>query len=692
MTSTVNTDNLEKVRNIGIIAHIDAGKTTVTERVLYYTGKERNIGEVHDGNATMDYMKEEQERGITITSAATSCAWRDCQVNIIDTPGHVDFTAEVERSLRVLDGAVGVFCAVGGVEAQSETVWRQANDYNVPRLVYINKMDRVGADFFRVVNQIKTRLVANPVVLLMPLGEGKDFQGVIDLVRMEAIMYDDDSKGSHFHRVEIPAEYAERAAEHRAILEEQLAETSDYLTDMFLTHEKIEFADLVKGIREATIKGSIVPVFCGSALKNKGVQRLLDGVVAFLPSPLDIGETAGSHPVTEESMTVRPERDAPLAALCFKTVGDTHGDLTFVRVYSGVLKRGEQVWNPRTRRPERIARLFLMHAADREPVEEAGAGSIVAVIGLKDAVTGDTLCDRKEPIVLQSMKFPETVISIAIEPKTTGDKEKLGSALNQLAKEDPTFQRRTDEDTGQLLILGMGELHLDIIRSRLENDFKVDINVGTPRVAYKQTMGKPVEVDYRYAKQTGGRGQFGHVKVLIEPNTESGFVFENTSKGGVVPTEYIPAVRKGCEAAALSGHKLGYPIINVKVTLLDGSYHEVDSSELAFHQAGRMAFNEAMDRTKVVMLEPYMLLKVTVPSEFLSNIIGDLNSRRAAVENIDTGAEPNEVTVSVPLSETFGYASVCRSLSQGRAAFSMEPLEYRPVPQDLIEKLAKRNA
>ncbi len=679
--------SIDKVRNIGIIAHIDAGKTTVTERVLYYTGKEHRIGEVHEGTATMDYLQEEQERGITITSAATTCDWRDSQINIIDTPGHVDFTAEVERSLRVLDGAVGVFCAVAGVEAQSETVWRQANDYQVPRLVFVNKMDRVGANFFRVVDQIRTRLGANPVVVLMPIGAEKDFEGVIDLVRMEAIRYDDDSQGARFHRVAIPDDLLELAQEKRALLEEQLAETTDELTEKYLSNDKLEFADIVKGLRDATIAGAVVPVFCGSALKNKGVQRLLDGVDAFLPSPLDVKAIEGRDPKDENKViALEPDAKGRLAAMCFKTISDKHGDLTFVRVYSGTLKQGEQVFNPRTGKVERIMRIFLMHADSRLAVDEAVAGSIVAVKGLKTAVTGDTLCEKKFPVVLERMSFPETVISIAIEPRTNADRERLTEALAQLAKEDPTFRCTTHEETGQLLIFGMGELHLEIIRNRLLNDFKVDVGVGKPRVAFKQAIESEVVGEAKFVKQTGGHGQYGHVKVKVEPWPDDVFVFENQTVGGTIPQEFIKPIQEGAHAACLGGFEHGFPIVDIKVTLLDGSFHEVDSSEIAFQQAAYMAVENAFANGHVQLLEPYMKLRSRVPAEFLSNIIGDLNSRRASIEEIDTAEEPNEVLVSVPLSEVFGYASVCRSLSQGRASFSMEPLEYRPVPPQLVNK------
>jgi elongation factor G len=679
-----------KVRNIGIIAHIDAGKTTVSERILFYTGKEHRIGEVHEGTATMDYLAEEQERGITITSAATSCRWRDCMINLIDTPGHVDFTAEVERSLRVLDGAVGVFCGVAGVEAQSETVWRQADHHGVPRMAFVNKLDRVGADFFRVVRQIRERLGANPVVLLMPMGSGKELEGVIDLVKMQAIFYDDESQGASFDAREIPAEYAEAAAEHRALLEEALAETSEELTDKFLENDSISFEDIVAGLRAATIAGQVVPVFCGSALKNKGVQRLLDGVTAFLPSPLDMPPTRGLNPHDESEIEFLCDPEGDLAALCFKTIGTKHGDLTFARVYSGSLEPTKQVYNPRTKKMERVSRLFVMHASSREPVEKALAGDIVAITGLKQSVTGDTLCEKKRAVVLESIDFPETVMSMAIEPKTTADKDKLGDALQQLAKEDPTFQTRVDDETGQLLVFGMGELHLEIVKNRLIGDFNVDINVGKPRVAFKQALSAgaaPVVAEGLFERQAGGVGQYAKVRLRVESDDGAVYAFADESSAEDVPREFVTPISDSCRDAAQSGHELGFPLINVKVTLLGGSAHETDSSEAAFYQAGVLAFEEALDKVGVELLEPYMKMRVNVPAEFLSNIIGDLNSRRASIEEIDTSSEPNEVIASVPLSEVFGYASVCRSLTQGRAGFSMQPLEYRPVPPQVVKQI-----
>ena len=677
---------IEKIRNIGIIAHIDAGKTTVSERILFYTGKQHRMGEVHEGTATMDYLQEEQERGITITSAATTCPWHDHTINLIDTPGHVDFTAEVERSLRVLDGAVGVFCAVGGVEAQSETVWRQADAWGVPRLAFVNKMDRVGADFERVLGQMRSRLKKNPAVVVMPMGGGVEFEGVVDLVSMKAIVYDEDSQGQEFKLVDIPKDFAAEARARRARLDEQVAETDDALMDFYLTHERLENDALVRGLRAATIKNRLVPVFCGAALRNKGIQRLLDGVVEFLPSPLDLPPAKGTHPHTGKTVEIKSDAAGPLVAMCFKIVGDEHGDLTFIRVYSGTLKKGDQLFNVRQNKMERMSRLFLMHANQRTPIDEAPAGWIVAANGLKISVTGDTLADKGSPVVLESMHFPETVISMAIETHTSADKDRLAHALTQLAKEDPTFQRRMDDDTGQLLIFGMGELHLEIIKNRLTRDFKIPVAVGSPRVAFKQTVSTVMESEGRFVKQTGGVGQYGHVKIRIEPSTEH-FAFVDATKNGVIPREFVKPVEQGVADAAMSGHDRGFPIINVKVTLLDGSYHEVDSSEISFQQAARIAFDEALNKTPPTLLEPFMRLTVTTPPEFLGGIIGDLNSRRANVENIDSTVDPSQVTVSVPLAEVFGYASVVRSLSQGRAAFTMEPLEYRPVPNHLVDKL-----
>ncbi len=681
--------DISKIRNIGIVAHIDAGKTTVSERILFYTGKEHRMGEVHEGTATMDFLPEEQERGITIQSAATTCTWRDVTINLIDTPGHVDFTAEVERSLRVLDGAVGVFCAVAGVEAQSETVWRQANKYNVPRLAFINKMDRIGADYFKAIKSIKDRLGANPVPVLIPMGAEKAFSGVVDLVKMQAIKYDEDSQGARFVLDAIPPEYVEMANEWREKLEEKLAETSDYLCEKFLSGDKITFEDIVRGIREATCAGKITPVFCGSALRNKGVQRLLDGVRSFLPSPLDKPKIKATNPKTDEPLSVEPDDKKPPVALVFKTVSDKHGELTFMRVYQGTLLPGMQLMNARTGKPERIAHIYLMHANERESIEAARAGQICAAVGIKLAATGDTLCLRETPYALEAPTFPPTVISMAIETKTSDDKEKLGDVLQKLMREDPTFRFSVDQETSQLIIYGMGELHLEIIRNRIVRDHHIEANVGKPRVAYRQTIRNEAQVDLKYAKQSGGRGQFAQCKIIVEPAPGQGVVFENEIKGGNIPREYIPSVEYGVKQAAEGGCGQGYPVIDVKVRLIDGKYHEVDSSDMAFQICGSMAFQDAVKKAGLIMLEPIMNLEVTVPSQFLSPIIGDLNSRRASINELETSVEPNLVRADVPLSEFFGYSTVARSLSQGRAAYSLEPKEYRAVPPGMVEKIEK---
>ncbi len=681
--------DISKIRNIGIVAHIDAGKTTVSERILFYTGKEHRIGEVHEGSATMDFLPEEQERGITIQSAATCCTWRDVTINLIDTPGHVDFTAEVERSLRVLDGAVGVFCAVAGVEAQSETVWRQANKYNVPRIAFINKMDRIGADYYKALKSIKDRLGANPVPVLIPMGAEKDFIGVIDLVKMQAIRYDEESQGARFILDDIPPELKDLAQEWREKLEEKLAETSDYLCQKFLDGVKITFDDLVRGIREATCAGKITPVFCGSALKNKGVQRLLDGVRSFLPSPLDKPPIKATEPRSGEPRDVKPDHTLPPVALAFKTVSDKHGDLTFLRVYQGTLTPGLQMMVARTGKTERLAHLYLMHANEREAVQEVKAGQICAAVGIKLAGTGDTLCLKETPTALEATTFPPTVISMAIEAKSSEDKEKMGEVLQRLMREDPTFKYSVDPETQQLIIYGMGELHLEIIRNRIVRDYGIQADVGQPRVAYRQTVGGNALVDLKYAKQSGGRGQFAQTKIIVEPAPGEGFVFVNEIKGGSIPREFIPAIEYGAKTAAESGCGAGYPVIDVRVRLMDGKYHEVDSSDMAFQICGSMAFQEAAKKAGLVVLEPIMNLEVTVPSQFLSPIIGDLNSRRAQINEIETSKEPNVVKSSAPLAEFFGYSTVCRSLSQGRANYNLEPKEYRPVPQYIADKLSK---
>jgi elongation factor G len=676
--------DITKIRNIGIVAHIDAGKTTVSERILFYTGKEHRIGEVHEGSATMDFLQDEQERGITIQSAATSCTWRDITINLIDTPGHVDFTAEVERSLRVLDGAVGVFCAVAGVQPQSMTVWRQANKYNVPRLAFINKMDRTGADFFKAIKSMKDKLGANPVPVIVPMGAEKEFEGIIDLCKMQAIRYDEESQGMRFVLEEIPDKYKDLAREWREKLEEKVAESSDHLTEKFLNGEQITFDDLVRGIREATCASKITPVFCGTALRNKGVQRLLDGVRAFLPSPVDKPIVTATNPRTDEVYELANEPGKPPCALVFKTVADKHGDLTFLRVYQGTIQPGMQLINARTGKVERIAHLYLMHANSRQAIEEAKAGQICAAVGIRSSFTGDTVCLKESPMQLPAPTFPPTVISMAIETKNSDDKEKLGEILARFMREDPTFKYSVDQETGQLIIYGMGELHLEILTTRITRDFGVPANVGRPRVAYRQTIQKPSgRIDLKYAKQSGGRGQFAQVRIEMEPNPGKGFEFSNEITGGAIPKEYISPIEAGCRQAAESGCGSGYPVIDTKVRLVDGKYHDVDSSEVAFQIAGSMAFQDAAKAAGLQMLEPIMSVVVYVPAEFLSPIIGDLNKRRATIGELNTSKEPNEVHASTPLAELFGYTTVLRSLSQGRASCEMEPFEYQPVPGNI---------
>lgn len=683
---------LRRIRNIGIIAHIDAGKTTVSERILFYTGKEHRMGEVHEGTATMDYLEEEQKRGITITSAATTCQWRDVTINLIDTPGHVDFTAEVERSLRVLDGAIGVFCAVAGVEAQSETVWRQANKYKVPRLAFINKMDRVGADFFRAIASMKRRLPGcNPVPLLLPMGSEKEFAGLIDLVRMNSIRYEDESQGVRFTAHEIPAELLPLAKEWRSRLEESVAETSDELTEKFISGAPISFEEMVAAIRAATISLKITPVFCGSALKNKGVQRLLDGVRSFLPSPLDVPSPV-AHEVrakVPKDHQIVPDPEKQLVALAFKTLLDKHTELTFLRIYQGTLTTGTQVYNSRTEKPERISHVYLMHAKDRTAIDSATAGQIVGVIGLKLASTGDTLSSKGPILSLERPIFPQTVISLRIEPRTLADKDRLGDVLARIAKEDPTFRYQMDEETGQLIIYGMGELHLEIITNRMVREFGVNANVGQPRVAYRQRLSGRAKVRQRFARQTGGHGQFAEIEIEVEPADGVGFEFHNFSTGGVIPKEFVAAVESGLRSSAKSGGDLGYEIIDVRARLLDGKIHDVDSSDVAFNICATQAFQAAIDQIGLTLLEPIMNLEVTTPTEYLSPIIGDLNSRRASINAIESGQEPAILHADAPLGEFFGYATAIRSLSQGRAAYSMEPKCYAAVPPSIAAKLVQ---
>ncbi|MBN1492543.1 MAG: elongation factor G [Candidatus Omnitrophica bacterium] len=684
---------LNKIRNIGIAAHIDAGKTTTTERILYYTGKSHKIGEVHDGNATMDWMEQEQERGITITSAATTCFWQDCKINIIDTPGHVDFTAEVERSLRVLDGAVAVFCAVGGVEPQSETVWRQADRYHVPRIAFVNKMDRIGADFEKVVEQMKTRLHANPIVVQMPIGKEDGFRGVIDIVRRKAYMYNDDL-GVKIDIIEIPDEFKADVEKRREDLIEQVSEEVESLMHKFIEGIEPSIEELVAGIREATVSAKIVPVLCGSAFKNKGVQRLLDAVVDYLPSPVDVPAIMGINPYTDHEIARKPAIDEPFCALAFKIAADPYvGKLTYFRVYSGSVEAGTVLINSRTDKKEKLGRILQMHANKREELDKVEAGNIAAGIGFKDVKTGDTICATNSPIVLDSMKFPEPVVSMAIEPKTKADRDKLALALQRLADEDPTFKISSNAETGQTLISGMGELHLEILKDRLLREFSVDANVGRPQVAYRETVTKKVEAEAKFIKQTGGRGQYGHCVIELEPlESGKGFEFENKIVGGVIPREYIPAVQAGVKDACQNGVLAGYPVVDVKITLTDGSFHEVDSSEIAFKVAGSIAFKDAMKKASPVLLEPVMQIEVTVPPEYMGDIMGDLSARRCKVDMMEDRAGAKIIRGLVPLSEMFGYANAIRSLSQGRANYSMEPKCYHEVPKSLAKELIEGKA
>jgi len=693
MVSTALGIDLAKVRNIGIMAHIDAGKTTTTERILYYTGINYKIGEVHDGAATMDWMEQEQERGITITSAATTCSWKGYTINIIDTPGHVDFTVEVERSLRVLDGAVAVFDGVAGVEPQSETVWRQADRYGVPRMCFVNKLDRTGADFYMCVDMIVSRLNAVPLVLQLPIGNEADFVGVVDLVEMRALTWrGETAMGEDYAIEEIPADMQGQAAEWREKLLETLSENDDAVMEKYLEGEELSAEEIKAGIRRATLAATITPVLTGTAFKNKGVQPMLDAVIDYLPSPIDVegveGHKMGNE---EEAMSRKPSEDEPFSALAFKIMSDPHlGKLTYVRVYSGTLQTGTQVLNSTKDRKERIGKIYRMHANKREEIESTGAGDIVAVMGLKDTTTGDTLCDSSNPVVLESMTFPEPVISVAIEPKTKSDQEKLGTAIQRLAEEDPTFRVSTNEETGQTIIEGMGELHLEVLVDRMKREFKVEANVGKPQVAYRETLTKPVEkVEYTHKKQTGGSGQFGRVIISVEPNTEEGggYLFENKVTGGRIPREYIPSVDAGCQEAMENGVLAGYPMVDVKVTLLDGAYHDVDSSELAFKIAGSMAFKDAANRAKPALLEPMMAVEVTTPEDFMGDVIGDLNSRRGQVQAMEERSGARVVKALVPLSEMFGYVGDLRSRTQGRASYSMQFDSYAQVPQAVATEI-----
>jgi len=683
---------LEKTRNIGIMAHIDAGKTTTTERILYYTGVSHKIGEVHDGTATMDWMEQEQERGITITSAATTCSWKDHRINIIDTPGHVDFTIEVERSLRVLDGAVAVFCSVGGVEPQSETVWRQADKYRVPRIAFVNKMDRVGADFFRGVAMIKDRLKANPLPIQLPIGKEDTFAGVIDLVEMKAIIWDDESLGASFQVIDIPEEELELAREYRDKMIEELSSNDDALMEKYLAGEELSVDEIRAAIRNSTINIQICPVICGSAFKNKGVQNLLDAVIDYMPAPTDIPPITGVVEGSDEPIVRKSSDSEPFAALAFKIMTDPFvGQLCFFRVYSGVISAGSYVYNSTKGKKERIGRILQMHANKREEIKEVRAGDIAAAVGLKNTTTGDTLCDDNNAVILESIEFPEPVISIAIEPKTKADQEKLGLSLQKLASEDPSFRVRTDEETGQTILSGMGELHLEIIVDRLMREFKVEASVGKPQVAYRETISKKVKVEGKFVRQSGGRGQFGHVWLEIEPQEPGGgYEFVDAIKGGVVPREYIPAVDKGIQEAMENGVLAGFPVVDLKVSLIDGSYHDVDSSEMAFKIAGSMGFKDGCSKAAPVLLEPIMSVEVVVPEEHMGDVIGDLNSRRGRILGMESRAGAQVISSMVPLATMFGYATDLRSATQGRATYTMTFDHYEQVPKSVAEEIVAK--
>jgi elongation factor G len=678
---------LERTRNIGIMAHIDAGKTTTTERILFYTGVNYKLGEVHDGAATMDWMQQEQERGITITSAATTCYWKDHRVNIIDTPGHVDFTIEVERSLRVLDGAIAVFCAVAGVEPQTETVWRQADKYQVPRIAFVNKMDRTGADFERVVEMIRDRLGARAVPLQLPIGSEDGFRGLVDLLEEKAILWDDGSLGARFEVGPVPAELADAVASARERVVEAAADIDEDVATRFLDDQPVTADQLRKAVREGTLQLALVPVFCGAAFRNKGVQPLLDAIVDYLPSPLDVPAVRGHCEENEESPVRKADDNEPFAALVFKLMSDQHvGHLTYIRVYSGVAKTGDQVLNSSRDRKQRMGRLLLMHANKRQDLEEVRAGDIAAVVGLKSVTTGETLCDPKHPILLESLQFPDPVISIAIEPRTKADMDRLGASLERLSQEDPSFRVSVDEETGQTIISGMGELHLEIITDRLLREFKVQANVGRPQVAYKETITQPVEAEGRYIKQTGGSGDFGVVKVRVQPGEHgSGFSFRSAVRGGAVPTEFIPAVAAGCEEAAQSGPLAGYELVDVSVTLLDGQAHDVDSSERSFKIAGSMAMKEAMRKARPVLLEPIMSVEAVTPEEFVGPVQGDLNSRRGDITGVEMRGNAQVIRAKVPLATMFGYVNNLRSLTQGRATYTMHFSHYAEVPESVAK-------
>ena len=683
---------LNMYRNIGIMAHIDAGKTTTTERILYYTGKTYKIGEVHEGGAVMDHMIQEQERGITITSAATTAFWRDHRINIIDTPGHVDFTVEVERSLRVLDGAVAVFDSVAGVEPQTETVWRQANKYKVPRMCFINKMDRTGANFYRTLDMIKDRLQAVPAVLQLPYGGEAEFKGLIDIVKMKAVVWDGDEKDSTYADVEIPAEYIEKAKQYRAELLDIVASEDEVLMEKYLESGDLDEAELRAGIRKGTLAFSFVPILCGSAFKNKGVQQMLDAVVDYMPSPLDIPDTEGLKPDSDEVLTRKPDDAAPFSALAFKIVADPFGRLTYFRVYSGKISKGEECYNSTKEKRERIGRLLLMHANQREDIDTAYAGDIVAGLGFKEVTTGDTLCDRSNAIILERMEFPEPVIHVAIEPKTKADQDKLGKALKSLSDEDPTFRVRTDEETAQTVISGMGELHLEVLVDRMQREFGVDATVGKPQVAYRETITKKVEsVEYRHIKQSGGSGQFAVVKIDLESSgIGGGYQFVDDITGGRIPREYIQPVNQGIQSALDNGVLAGYPTVDVKVTLVDGAYHDVDSSEMAFKIAGQMVFKKAAQMAKPILLEPIMAVEVVTPDDYMGDVMGDLSSRRGRIEGMEANGNAQNIKSQVPLSEMFGYSTDLRSRTQGRATYTMQFHSYQQVPEVIAQEIIKR--
>lgn len=684
--------SLEKTRNIGIMAHIDAGKTTTTERILYYTGKVHRMGEVHEGAATMDWMEQEKERGITITSAATTCMWDDHRINIIDTPGHVDFTAEVERSLRVLDGAIALFCAVGGVEPQSETVWRQADKYNVPRLAFVNKMDRIGADFFNTIQMMKDRLKANAVPIHLPVGQGDMFKGIIDLISMKARMFNEDTLGATYEDIEIPASFRKQANEYRQKLLEAVSDVNDTLLEKFLEGKEISEEEIKSVLRKATIQVKIIPVLCGSSFKNKGVQNLLDKVVELLPSPLDAEAIVAHHLYTDDHVERKVSDEEKFTALAFKIMTDPYvGKLCFFRVYAGKAEAGSYIYNSTTGKKERLGRILQMHANHREDIKEVYCGDIAAAVGLKNTRTGDTLCDVNDPIIMEKITFPEPVIKIAIEPKTKADQDRLGESLAKLSDEDPTFRVTTDEETGQTLISGMGELHLEIIVDRLKREFKVDANIGNPQVAYKETIKKKVEMEGKFIRQSGGKGQFGHVWIEIEPNEKGkGYVFENAIVGGVIPREYIPAVSQGIKEAMKNGVLAGYPVEDIKAKLFDGSYHDVDSSEMAFKIAGSIAFKDAARKADPILLEPIMDVEVVTPEEYMGDVMGDLSSRRGRIEGMSQRSDAQVIKAMVPLSEMFGYATILRSMTQGRAIFTMQFSRYDETPKSISEQIIEK--